>query len=49
MAKKANISHACICKHLVVYNVHRGVASVRNGAVLSADDADAMMQREFGV
>ena len=27
----------------------KGVASVRNGAVMSADDVDAMMQREFGV
>ena len=29
--------------------LNKGVASIRNGAVLSADDVDAMMQREFGV
>ena len=27
----------------------KGVSSVRNSAVLSADDVDAMMQREFGI
>ena len=29
--------------------LNKGVASIRNGAVLSADDVDAMMQREFGI
>ena len=46
---KLPVAVGCISRNELDKELHKGITSIRNNAVYSADDVDAILKREFDV